>query len=89
VNEKRTENILEVEEVIMAFGGLVALINLDFQVQHHTIKAIIGPNGAGKTTQYDGSGKRDGGLPHPHKILVYCFRSAVAAGQAQRGTNAV
>ncbi len=34
MNEKRTENILEVEEVIMAFGGLMALINLDFQVQH-------------------------------------------------------
>jgi len=53
VNEKRTENILEVEEVIMAFGGLMALINLDFQVQHHTIKAIIGPNGAGKTTLFN------------------------------------
>lgn len=53
MNEKRTENILEVEEVIMAFGGLVALINLDFQVQHHTIKAIIGPNGAGKTTLFN------------------------------------
>lgn len=53
MNEKRTENILEVEEVIMAFGGLVALISLDFQVQHHTIKAIIGPNGAGKTTLFN------------------------------------
>ncbi len=37
----------------MAFGGLVALINLDFQVQYHTIKAIIGPNGAGKTTLFN------------------------------------
>jgi branched-chain amino acid transport system ATP-binding protein len=53
VNEKRTENILEVEDVIMAFGGLMALINLDFQVKHDTIKAIIGPNGAGKTTLFN------------------------------------
>ncbi len=53
MNENRSENILEVEEVIMAFGGLMALINLDFEVEKGMIKAIIGPNGAGKTTLFN------------------------------------
>ena len=34
----------------MAFGGLMALVNLNFRVERGIIKAIIGPNGAGKTT---------------------------------------
>ena len=37
----------------MAFGGLTALINLNFQVESGIIKAIIGPNGAGKTTLFN------------------------------------
>lgn len=53
MNEKPTENILEVEDVVMAFGGLTALLNLNFQVESGIIKAIIGPNGAGKTTLFN------------------------------------
>lgn len=47
------ENILEVEDLVMVFGGLMALINLNFQVKKGMIKAIIGPNGAGKTTLFN------------------------------------
>ena len=53
MKEIRGEQILEVKDVIMAFGGLMALINLNFQVDRGMIKAIIGPNGAGKTTLFN------------------------------------
>jgi len=44
------ENVLELQGVVMTFGGLMALSNLNFKVRRGTIKAIIGPNGAGKST---------------------------------------
>ena len=53
MNAAHAEYILEVEQVVMAFGGLMALINLDFEVEKGMIKAIIGPNGAGKTTLFN------------------------------------
>jgi len=42
--------ILEVEDVSLAFGGVVALQGVSFDVRQHEIRAIIGPNGAGKSS---------------------------------------
>lgn len=53
MNFVEEENILELNRVAMAFGGLMALINFSFQVKRGKIKAIIGPNGAGKTTLFN------------------------------------
>jgi len=53
MNFVEEENILELNRVAMAFGGLMALTNFSFQVKRGKIKAIIGPNGAGKTTLFN------------------------------------
>ena len=43
-------NCLEVEQLTVRFGGLVAVDNLHLTVQANSIHSLIGPNGAGKTT---------------------------------------
>ncbi|MCX7845841.1 MAG: ABC transporter ATP-binding protein [Dictyoglomaceae bacterium] len=45
--------ILEVNNLSCAFGGLMAVVNLDFYVEEKEILGIIGPNGAGKTTVFN------------------------------------
>jgi len=46
-------NVLEVKNVTMDFGGLRALDHLNLNVVEGEIAAIIGPNGAGKTTFFN------------------------------------
>ena len=47
------ENVLHIENVTMQFGGVVAVNNLNLDVNQGEIVALIGPNGAGKTTVYN------------------------------------
>ncbi|MCP8316474.1 MAG: ABC transporter ATP-binding protein [archaeon] len=42
--------MLEVEKVTKSFGGLIAVKNVDFQVEQKEIVGLVGPNGAGKST---------------------------------------
>ncbi len=47
------ENVLHIENVTMQFGGVVAVNNLNLDVNKGEIVALIGPNGAGKTTAFN------------------------------------
>jgi branched-chain amino acid transport system ATP-binding protein len=44
---------LELKDLTIQFGGLVALQDLSFHVAGEEIVALIGPNGAGKTTAFN------------------------------------
>ncbi|MBP6674406.1 MAG: branched-chain amino acid ABC transporter ATP-binding protein/permease [Vitreoscilla sp.] len=43
-------NLLEAKGILMQFGGLKALNNVDITVKRGTIHGLIGPNGSGKST---------------------------------------
>src|SRR6195256_1190685 len=69
--------ILEIDEVSLAFGGVVALQGVSFDVREHEIRAIIGPNGAGKSSLLNVIN----GVYHPQKGTI-SFR-----GQVRRDMN--
>ena len=48
-----SEQVLKVENVTMQFGGVVAVDNLNLEIDRGEIVALIGPNGAGKTTAFN------------------------------------
>jgi branched-chain amino acid transport system ATP-binding protein len=48
-----SENLLELKNLTMKFGGVTALNEVNLHVAKGEIAALIGPNGAGKTTVFN------------------------------------
>jgi branched-chain amino acid transport system permease protein len=82
VIQRESGRLLEIKDLTVSFGGLVALRSVDLSVPAHGVVAVIGPNGSGKSTlfnavtgllpRHDGSirfaGKEIGRLA-PHAVL--------------------
>lgn len=49
-----SETILDVRDVGIRFGGVVAVDGVSFSVKRSLVHGLIGPNGAGKTTLLNG-----------------------------------
>ena len=49
-NKNAGAELLKVDSVLMQFGGLKALNNVDLSIKRGTIHGLIGPNGSGKST---------------------------------------
>ena len=45
--------LMEVTDLTMRFGGIVAVDTLTFNIDKGSITALIGPNGAGKTSAFN------------------------------------
>jgi branched-chain amino acid transport system ATP-binding protein len=45
--------LLDVRDVVVTFGGIVALDGVSFAIQKGHVQGLIGPNGAGKTTLFN------------------------------------
>lgn len=46
-------SLLEIREITLRFGGLVAVDNLSLTVEEGEVFALVGPNGAGKSTVFN------------------------------------
>lgn len=52
-SQHQVKPLLQVSDLCMRFGGLLAVDNVKFELGSDEVFAIIGPNGAGKTTVFN------------------------------------
>lgn len=76
-----TAALLEVEEVTVRFGGLVANDGVWIEVPHGAIAAVIGPNGAGKTTLFN---TVSGAIRPTRGRVAFAGRDVTRASRARR-----
>ncbi len=46
-------SLLEIDNVTLRFGGVVAVNKVSFSVEEGEVFALVGPNGAGKSTLFN------------------------------------
>jgi len=74
--------LLEIADLTVRFGGLVALQSVELSVPAHSVVAVIGPNGSGKSTLFNAVtglvavdrghicfGEEEIGRLRPHQVL--------------------
>ncbi len=67
--------LLEVDRVVVRFGGIVALAGVSFTVGRRQICGLIGPNGSGKTTLFNCIS----GIYHPGAGVIRFEGQSIAA----------
>jgi branched-chain amino acid transport system permease protein len=53
VKDRPPRPVLEITDLTVRFGGLVALQSIELSVPAHAVVAVIGPNGSGKSTLFN------------------------------------
>ena len=64
---ERKKVMMEVKNINLRFGGVVAIQDVSFDIQEGEIRAIIGPNGAGKSSMLNVIN----GFYHPQEGEIY------------------
>jgi len=79
----RSGALLEIADVTMRFGGIVALEGVSFAIVGGRIVGLIGPNGAGKTTLFNCLSRLyqpvHGDIRLNGRSLAHCAASDIAA----------